>query len=312
MNDQHRHDEGQPCCSEIPTIVADENGVIVDAGSAVGSPIRPGVNINLTSPCSLDALNGSWLVTIGFSSPIVAPRTETRGPMRIEATASTLRVSGDIYVRDLIGPIFPFRPVPADEADDEVVFPGTQPSYPAFPQSQYRWYFRSLGVTYSGGVLSFNFERHLWNTSIQEFTSRDTGSLRLTCRQSTIVAPLRPLQMSGTLTIGGRTNVVTATKTSPFFRGCLVEVDVMRNRAWPASATSCAGAILTFLSVYQAAGLDFQAVVNETNLPEDAALSVAELNTLLASHRSLSAPTDGWRIGSWSAPPSTAMAERSG
>ncbi len=252
-------------------------------------------------PCPRAALNGSWLIEITpEASPIIASLTAIRGPMRIEARDDTLRVSGDIYVRRQLV----LQPTLAAHVPDLPLAAGSlvikKNWYPAFPQSQYRWYFRSLGVTYHNGTMTFNFERHLWNAATQEFTSQDTGSMTFSCNRTLVKppgAPRRTLQMKGTATIGGRPYKVTATKTSPYYRGCLVEADVMTNRSWPSSAASCDGSqTFTFTGVYRAAGLDFRAVVNEVNVPQDPLLTIAEMHTLLATHRSLSAGGDNWHL----------------
>jgi hypothetical protein len=174
--------------------------------------------------------------------------------------------------------------------------------YPAYPQNQYRWYFRSQGVKYSAsGVLTIAFERRLWDAATQEFAGTDRGTMRLTCRATKVKPPWAPqntLQMTGRATIGGRGYQVTATKTSPFYRGCRVEVDVMANRQWPATALGCGGTpTFTFTGVYRTAGMDFVGTVNQVNVPDDPVLTTAELHTLLATHQTPVAPGDvSWRL----------------
>ena len=300
------------CESEAHALEFDESGALVGAeGAAIEDPglarplPRPGPVVPprppLFRPCSLGALNGSWLLQL---TPARPPHPvglfETRGPMRVEASATRLRISGDVYVRRLILPPTPARGAP--DASTPIA-PGAVIArnwYPAYPQSEYRWYFRSLGVTYANGLLTFGFERHLWDVAQQQFTAQDTGSVRLTCRQVPVRPPWAPqptIQMTGTATIGGTSYTVTATKTSPFYRGCLVEVDVMTNRQWPATATSCDGQQAhTFQGVYRTAGMDFRAVVNEVNVPDDTLLTIAELHGLLTTHRSLSPGGENWRL----------------
>jgi len=281
--------------SDVPELEFDESGVLV---RAAGAPIGP--RPPLFSPCSLRALNGSWLLELTRSGPAPFPLTPIRGPMRLEASAARLRISGDVYIRrPVIGPV---GLSPAPEAITPVL-PGTLIArnwYPAYPQSEYRWYFRSVGVSYADGELSFRFERHLWDAVQQEFTARDSGSMRLSCGQPLVRPPWAPqptLQMTGIARIGGTTYDVTATKTSPHYRGCLVEVDAMTNRPWPATAGSCDGQqVHSFAGVYRAAGMDFRATVNEINVPADALLTTAELHALLAGHRSLSAGGHNWRL----------------
>lgn len=276
-----------------PTIVSAVTAVQPLQPAVVAGPITA---IPLSGPCSLGSLNGSWLLEILPTTPSIF---QLRGPMRIEASQQLLRISGDIYLRKLListaVPVAPNAPVVANPLIIKKNW------YPAFPQSEYRWYFRSLGVSYLKGKLVFKFERHLWSTSQQEFIQTDTGSMEFTCNVSLIKpvwAPQPTLKMTGTANIGGQKYNVTATKTSPYYRGCLVEVDVMTNRQFPASATSCdGGQTHTFTGVYRtSAGMDFRAVVNEVNVPEDPVLSTAEMHNLLATHRSLSAGGDNWHL----------------
>jgi len=299
------------CESEAVDLEFDESGLLARAeGAAIEAAVpdqpRPGpqpifpLRPRLLRPCSLRALNGSWLLQLTPAGPPFFPLLGIRGPLRLEASAERLRISGDVYVRRLL---FPPHGVGHPPEMHTPIPPGTVIArnwYPAYPQSEYRWYFRSLGVTYGSGVLSFRFERHLWDAAQQQFTAQDTGSMRLKCQHALVRPPwvLQPtLQMTGTATVGGRSYNVTATKTSSYYRGCLVEVDVMTNRQWPATANSCDGQQThTFTGVYRAAGMDFRAVVDEVNVPEDPLLTIAELHALLASHRSLSPGGDNWRV----------------
>lgn len=274
-------------------VVFDEFGEPADADEVPLPDRRPAF-----PACSLGTLNGSWLLELTPDHPFGLPFQDIRGPMRIEASASMFRVSGDVYVRrtDVVNPGLVER--------DSPIHRGLlirRNWYPAYPQNQYRWYFRSQGVTYSGGVLSFPFERRLWDAATQEFVGSDTGSMRLTCRQTLIKpvwAPRRTVQMRGTATIGGRRFSVTATKTSPFYRGCRVEVDVMTGREWPATAIACGGqGTLSFTSVYRDAGMDFLTSLNELNVPADPQLTTAELHTLLATHQTAAVLGDeSWRL----------------
>ena len=84
-------------------------------------------------PCSLKALNGSWLLELvpeqfGFPFQVI------RGPMRIEASAARFRVSGDVYVLRIGGN------APPNSAELETpMLPGMligKNWYPAYPQSQ--------------------------------------------------------------------------------------------------------------------------------------------------------------------------------
>ena len=176
--------------------------------------IRPEV---LTRACPIGTLDGSWLLELERRT-VFGP--EVRGAMRIEVGASSLRVSGDMYSRRVFPPVlteverpFPF-PLPepgpqpfGGDADSGEQGPGEDDApvlselaafnlrwYPAFPASQYTWYFRSNGSTYLDGTLTVQIVRHLWNRTTQEFVSTDTGTLTLRCRRP----PSRWWRMPGT------------------------------------------------------------------------------------------------------------------
>lgn len=282
----------------------DEDGSLTLAGPTIGQPIAqpklPTTVIPVTRPCSLATLDGSWLFEIDSSAssyPVFL--FPSRGPMRIEAANGVLRVSGDVYTRGFFLQTAAAAKATATSISSTALVIRRN-WYPAYPQREYRWYFRSLGVSYSNGILFFQFERHLWSNSAQEFVSTDTGWMRFECRQSIFQLagwPQPTIKMKGTASIGGKTYNVTATKTSPYYRGCLVEVDVMTNRQWPSSASSCNGSqSFTFTGVYRSSGMDFRAVVNELDVPEDNQLTFAEMHNLLATHRSLSAGGNNWHL----------------
>ena len=212
--------------------------------------------------CSQRTLNGSWLLE--FEPHFGLLFGELRGPMRLEAAGGILRASGDIYFKRRFNRVFPTIPVRASPVAGPQPLQPALPArfqirrnwYPAFPQAEYRWYFRSTGVRYhrgsSVGTLRINLKRHLWSQASQEFVSEDSGSLHFECSRSLIVrwhGRRSTVRMHGTARIGGQVFEVTATKTSPYYRGCLVEVDVMQNRNWPATAQDCTGTSTFFLLV---------------------------------------------------------------
>lgn len=295
-------------------------------GELIGAPIiRPELP---TRPCPIGTLDGSWLLELERRT-VFAP--EVRGALRIEVGASSLRISGDMYSRRVFPPVLgevqrpvaipdprPFAGADADAGDlgagelgagdlgaiDETavsdVLPVSRRTYPAFPKTEYSWYFRSHGATYADGTLTVQIVRHLWNRTTQEFVSTDTGTLTLRCRRPLVVAPASALvapsqRMTGTLSIGGTVTDVTARKTSPMYRGCRIEVDAMVNRVFPASATTGSGAAANVRSVYASAGWDVTVVTDEIDVPNDAALTNAELATLMSGHRQAVAG-EQWRL----------------
>jgi len=241
--------------------------------------------------CPVKQLNGSWFIHITPQG--VHPTNAIRGAMRIEVASPKLRISGDIYVANpAVSPhIVPLEPITASP-----LIIGKN-WYPQFDHKEYAWYFRSVGVQYQAGALTFKFERHLWNPVTQEFAGVDNGFMKLRCGRPFNHAslPQPTVEMFGTAEIGGVTHDVVARKTSVFQRGCDVEVDVMQNRSFPATAQTCAGASITFTSIYRTAGWDCRTRISQTNIPDDDELTTVELQTALSTFRD--APThQGWRL----------------
>lgn len=239
-------------------------------------------------PLPVRELNGSWYLQLTPRGPHTL--IEIRGPMRIEVSLPKLRISGDVYVRKPVGP----GPV-------EVLAPIThQPLlfgtnwYPQLPPAEYSWYFRSLGVSYNAGVLVFKFQRRLWNRTTQEFISQqangiDEGSMELEAHAGELfthpMLPAPTIRIHGTAQVGGETYDAVATRSSAFHRGCAVEVDVMKNRSFPLSASTVTGAAVDFAKVYATAGMECAVSLDQTNLPEDADLTTIELQTAFATNR---------------------------
>lgn len=333
MHDDTSADSG--CCGDDGPFYFDEQGYLIEDPEAVGGdlPGFPGLAGRLRvpveeirppflqRPCGLPVLDGSWLVelTPRRPEPVFARRT-IRGPMRIEVREDALRISGDIYVHRLLDiAVEPsiLTHIVHDEDGEEsadldlrsaatsaargatLVRPSvngapSRATYPQLPPNQYSWYFRSTGVSYASGVLAFSLRRHLWDRTSQEFVSEDVGSMRLTCRRPILTRLGTAAVMHGTATIGGVGYAVKATKTSNKYRGCAIEVDVMTGRTWPATALH-QGVNRTFRSVYATSGWDVSVRVDELDVPDDASLTMAELATLLTTHRGAGG-ADPWRL----------------
>src|SRR5215210_188779 len=77
------------CESETLDLEFDESGLLARAGGAaieepVLAPSRPSPRPPIIRPCSLQALNGSWLLELTPTGPAF-PLLAIRGPMRLEA-----------------------------------------------------------------------------------------------------------------------------------------------------------------------------------------------------------------------------------
>lgn len=251
--------------------------------------------------------DGSWFLQFQPSNPNM--NAAIRGPMRIEGTGPNPRISGDIYVEPIGGAGTGSPVIEAMPAGSLVI---GENWYPAFPQDQYAWYFRSLETTLENGTLVVQFERNVWDPALNAFVQSDMGGLRLEMQPDPVTWPNTPKAapiLRGQAFIGGDTIQVLATKTSDFYRGCVVEVDVMENRRWPDNATDALGTrTFTFDQVFRDAGMDFITSLSKVNIPEEAGLNPVELNTLLATHREPTSMPDAWRLwllvgSSWEANP---------
>lgn len=70
----------------------------------------------------------------------------------------------------------------------------------------------------------------------------------------------------------------------------------MARRRFPLNASTILGASISFESIYRTAGMDCVLNIDETDLPEDAQLSMIELNEALSAHRRPVGDTDTWRL----------------
>jgi len=249
---------------------------------------------------SANDLDGSWFLQLTPAGPHT--HLQIRGPMRIEVRPPKLRISGDIYVR---------KPL-ADGAAIEILRPITERPllfgenwYPQLAMADYSWYFRSIGVSFDAGSLVLKFERHLWNRTTQEFigqenSGKDNGFMRFDCSAPGMLAhpalPQPTLQIKGSAQVGGETYDAVITKTSPHYRGCAVEVDVMSRRAFPVSAATAAGSAVSFASTFLTAGMDCQVNVDHSDVAEDDELTSIELQTALSTNRRPVAVPDAWRL----------------
>ncbi|MEN8239577.1 MAG: hypothetical protein ABFR53_10285 [Actinomycetota bacterium] len=300
------------CGQDAEDLVYDETGALTYrrlSDPRIHGSVTPGpaMTIPLTRPCSLAALNGSWNITIRPKIGFFAG--QLRGPMRLEAVDGVLRVSGDLYYKQwafassMFGGRMVFPRGDFDLGEDAAISPVATATaipywnlnwYPHYPFDEYSWYFRSTGASYSGGELYFPLMRHLWNKSTQEFVSTEAGWMRFTCSRSIVTSrwyPQPTIKMTGEAMIGGKLHVVTATKTSPYYRGSVVEVDVMTNRSWPASAGGN-----TFTGSYRGDGIDLAIRMSHTNVPEDNTLTDGEMHTLLSTWRDIADIDNTWRI----------------
>lgn len=270
--------------------------------------LRPNLNAaDDTTDRLSDRITGSWFVQFLPLTP--AAGLAVRGPVRIDGPVANPRISGDIYVGADTNSVSSGGSVETMPDNSLVI---GENWYPAFPQSQYSWYFRGVEATVDGDELQAVIERHVWDPALSRFVQTDMGGIILTLQSAPVAWPNLPKPapiMSGEALIAGETVRVVAIKTSEYYRGCIVEVDVMENRRWPDSASDAFGTrSFTFDSIFRDAGLDFATRISDIDIPDDATLSPLELNTLLSTHREPTSMADAWRLwlligSSWQANP---------
>lgn len=286
-------------------LLYDESGAFTALQKMMSDVIAPSpVLANATVEDSVPALpladlNGSWYLQLTPVEP-QDPNTwvEIRGPLRIEVAPPRMRVSGDIYVDQTppsAGAVANPSPVPPSP---QVI---GQNWYPQLPFDQYAWYLRSRMVSYVDGVLTILFDRRTWNQAVtglkpheRDFLPVDNlaGTLTLDCPASSANfthpdLPFSPtIQLTGKLVVADHHYTVTATKTSPLYRGCAIQVDVMAGRTFPMNAETCQGVALDYKNVYrEAAGLDIDLTIHPTPLPSSPDLTVTELEAALDLRR---------------------------
>lgn len=284
-------------CDRNEAYQYDERGFLVDEQDLPSSPDRTSeAGSQSARSCRVAALNGSWYLQLIPEVETASRPTKIHGAMRIDSrTVDRFRVSGDVYMEEYTAEegraVTPIPENPLTIGDNW---------YPQFPPAKYGWYFRSQGVRYRSGRLTFNAARHVWDHRSDDFSDTETGSITLRCRRVPFTHPSLPqstIRMRGTATFGDTQYTAVATKTSPYYRGCLVETDVMTNREWTGTANTAGGTSLAFSGVYREADFEIHAVIDEVDVPEDMDLTLTELQQLLATHH---APTavgpHGWHL----------------
>ncbi|QBE66042.1 hypothetical protein [Pseudoduganella lutea] len=281
-------------------IESDEDGSLALARMLAGVPSGAhGIRVDAPSPAvPLGDLDGCWLLELQGAAGNGA--VAIRGSARIEVAPGRIRVSGDVYVRPQDGANA--ASLSLEEMVDAARFGAHW--YPQLPFDEYSWYFRSLGTVYDAGKLAVRFERHLWNGVTQEFISRensgkDTGYMEFdlsgATRHADPALPQQTVAIAGNAILGGETYTARLTKTSPCYRGCKIEVDVMAGRAFPVLAGD-GGVAMDFTDIYRAAGMDCTVHIDERTVPSDGALSAIELANALATHRSPAHAGSAWRL----------------
>lgn len=306
-SDAVRHaDEGRLSRSLIPDDpVSDRSSrVVSDDGAPRGTEAATAAESRTSSsvgsverPCSLEALDGSWYVEFTPKSGTAVEATRTHGVMRIESrTDATLRISGDVYVE-----AFECEDGRASAARPDDSLAIDRNWYPQFDRSKYSWYFRSRGASYQQGRVLCDVTQYVWDPDSSDFSEETNGgSLGFTCSVDTVTRSWLPgatLQSTGTATIGGTKFDLTAYKTAPYYRGCLIEVDAMSGREWIDGGDGGRRHVPNFSDVYASMGIELAVVVDDHDIPESETLTLTEIRRLLERKRSV-VPEESpvWRL----------------
>ena len=297
-----RERPSRPLIPENPT--ADRTGRLVydEGGARSAGPeececASSNTDPSIDRPCSLEALDGSWYLRLSPVGEASSDATTTHGAMRVESrTDDRVRISGDVYVE---APACEDGRASNTRPDDSLTIGDNW--YPQFENSKYSWYFRSLGASYREGLVRCDVRQYVWDPDAEDFgEERSDGSVEFECSAEPVTRSWLPqptLRLTGTATVGGTEFDLTAYKTAPYYRGCLLEVDVMEERAWVESADRNTRQPLRFRDVYSDTGIEFAVTVDETSVPKERDLTLTEIRELLGSHHSTVPPeSNKWRL----------------
>ncbi len=246
-------------------------------------------------------LNGSWYLQLRSED---GDRKEClSGPLRLHRTERDLAerfgpflISSDLYGHDMGTAGYP---EPLSECRLDI----HRNWYPQLPWSDYFGHFKCKQdefATYKQGELRFSLDHFLWDRNwFPNFDKPEVGVCVISCPLQVVIHPRLPqptLRVTGHAMIGERRYGLVATKTSPLYRGCRVEVDVMADRFWPAGAHTADGHWRTFADVFREAGIDIRLSVSKTDIPSDPDLKIDELLDHMSRYREFAPDRRSWRL----------------
>ncbi|HEX9768879.1 MAG TPA: hypothetical protein VGA50_06855 [Kiloniellales bacterium] len=250
---------------------------------------------------SEEALDGSWYLQL---RPVNGNATERLcGPLRIQRASGDVAdrfgafvVSGDLYSHDRAIETFP-------EPITEYRLDVGRNWYPQAPWSDYRGHLKTkkdTSATYDSGNLRFAIAYYTWDRNwYSNYLEPAQGHFIITCERQVVThssLPQPTLRLTGEAEIGETRYGLIATKTSPFYRGCHVEVDVMRDRYWIAGAYRHDGSWESFTGVFRRTGFDILLAVSETDILRAEELSRDQLGEYLKAYREFKPDGRSWRL----------------
>lgn len=241
-----------------------------------------------------EALDGSWYLTLTPRRSATGRETVIHGAMRVESqNPNVFRVSGDVYIEAI-----DCETPPASFPRNPLVIDGNW--YPQFSPSKYGWYFESGPVQFRPGAFGFGVTQEIWDTVDDDFGDSRAGSMAFYADPGYFQhesLPTPTIRLQGVASLDDGVYEAVAYKTSPYYRGCVVEIDVMTNQSWTGEADVPGSGTVDYNSVYRSVGLDFHAVIDERDVPDDWSVTIPELERLFSNHRSdLPFGPDTWHI----------------
>ena len=252
---------------------------------------------------SMEALDGGWYLQLQPEDDDSDKRL--CGPLRIQRASDgaaerfgDFLISADLYRYDGDASGFP-EPITQYQLYID-------PNW--YPQLPWAGYFGHLkckennSVSYDSGKLSFDADHHSWDRNwFPDVSAPQQSHFDISCSQQLVRhdnLPQDTLRLTGEASIGANHYRLIATKTSPFCRGCRVEVDEMQDRRWIPDAYRHGGAKESFTGVFRKTGFDIYLSPGNMDIPEAVELSRAQLNELLEKKKRLGFECDerSWRL----------------
>ena len=247
---------------------------------------------------SKQALNGGWYFQLQSEDGDYDKRL--CGPLRIEQASGDAAqsfgdflISADLYRHDGDASAFP-ESIPENRLN-------IAPNW--YPQLPWAGYFGHLkckennSVSYDSGKLSFDADHHSWDRNwFPDVSAPQQSHFEISCPQQLVRhddLPQDTLRLTGEASIGADHYRLIATKTSPFYRGCRLEVDVMQHRRSIPDAVRHGGASESFTGVFRKTGFDIDRTDGNMDIRDAVELTKKQLNDHLKTKQDIGVRAHG-------------------
>lgn len=254
---------------------------------------------------SKEALDGGWYLQL--QSEDKDPKKYLRGPLRIERASGDAAqsfgdflISADLYRYDGDASGFP-EPI----TENKNLLKIDRNWYPQLPWAYYFSHIKckhNNSVSYDSGKLSFDADHYLWDKNwYPDVSAPQEGHFDISCPHQLVMhdnLPQSTLRLTGNASIGADHYRLIATKTSPLYRGCRVEVDVMQHRHSIPDADHHGRARESFTGVFRKTGFDIDRTDGNMDIRDAVELTKKQLNDHLKTKQDLGFKRDetSWRL----------------